>query len=182
VTGVQTCALPISFPEAMNNDSAFFDRMHMYLPGWEIPKMRVEFITESYGLITDYLAEYFREMRKRSFGDGIRKYYSLGKDLNQRGTIAVSKTFSGLMKLLFQHDDFIKEDVLEVLKYALVGRRRVKEQLKKMQPMEFYDVSFSYIDNETQEEVFVGVPEMGSDSLIPGGIMKPGHMYGVFEG
>lgn len=170
------------FPEAMNNDSAFFDRMHMYLPGWEIPKMRAEFITESYGLITDYLAEYFREMRKRSFGDAIRKHYSFGKDLNQRDTIGVRKTFSGLMKLLYPHDEYTKEEVLEVLKYALIGRRRVKEQLKKMQPMEFYDVSFSYIDNETQEEVYVGVPEMGTDSLIPAGTMKPGHLYGVFEG
>ena len=170
------------FPEAMNNDSAFFDRMHLYLPGWEIPKMRPEFITESYGMITDYLAEYFREMRKRSFGDAIRKFYTFGKDLNQRDLIAVRKTFSGFMKLLYPHDEYTKADVEEVLKYALVGRRRVKEQLKKMQPMEFYDVSFSYIDNETQEESFVSVPEMGSDKLIPEGTIRPGHAYGVYEG
>jgi ATP-dependent Lon protease len=170
------------FPEAMNNDSAFFDRMHLYLPGWEIPKMRPEFITESYGMITDYLAEYFREMRKRSFGDAIRKFYTFGKDLNQRDLIAVRKTFSGFMKLLYPHDEYTKAEVEEVLKYALVGRRRVKEQLKKMQPMEFYDVSFSYIDNETQEEVFVTVPEMGSDKLIPEGTIKPGHVYGIYEG
>jgi ATP-dependent Lon protease len=170
------------FPEAMNNDSAFFDRMHLYLPGWEIPKMRPEFITESYGMITDYLAEYFREMRKRSFGDAIRKFYTFGKDLNQRDLIAVRKTFSGFMKLLYPHDEYTKAEVEEVLKYALVGRRRVKEQLKKMQPMEFYDVSFSYIDNETQEESFVSVPEMGSDKLIPEGTIKPGHVYGIYEG
>ena len=170
------------FPEAMNNDSAFFDRMHLYLPGWEIPKMRPEFITESYGMITDYLAEYFREMRKRSFGDAIRKYFTLGKDLNQRDLIAVRKTFSGFMKLLYPHDEYTKADVEEVLKYALIGRRRVKEQLKKMQPMEFYDVSFSYIDSETQEESFVSVPEMGSDKLIPEGTIRPGHVYGVYEG
>lgn len=170
------------FPEAMNNDSAFFDRMHHYLPGWEIPKMRSEFITESYGMITDYLAEYFREMRKRSFGDVIRKFYTLGKDLNQRDLIAVRKTFSGFMKLLYPHEEYTKAEVEEVLKYALIGRRRVKEQLKKMQPMEFYDVSFSYIDNETQEESFVSVPEMGSDKLIPEGTIRPGHVYGVYEG
>jgi ATP-dependent Lon protease len=170
------------FPEAMNNDSAFFDRMHMYLPGWEIPKMRVEFITDSYGLITDYLAEYFREMRKRSFADVIREYFSFGKDLNQRDSIAVRKTFSGMMKLLFPHGEYTKSDVAEVLEYALVGRRRVKEQLKKMQPMEFYDVGFSYINNENQEESFVSVPEMGSDKLIPEGSMKPGHVYGIFDG
>lgn len=170
------------FPEAMNNDPAFFDRIHHYLPGWEVPKMRAEFITDSYGLITDYLAEFFREMRKRSYGDVLRRYFSLGKDLNQRDLIAVRKTFGGLMKLLYPHDEYTKAEVEEVLKYALVGRRRVKEQLKKMQPMEFYDVNFSYIDNETQEESFVSVPEMGSDKLIPEGQMKPGHVYGVFEG
>lgn len=170
------------FPEAMNNDSAFFDRMHHYLPGWEVPKMRAEFITDGYGLITDYLAEYFREMRKRSFGDALRRFFTFGKDLNQRDLIGVRKTFSGLMKLLYPHDEYTKADVEEVLKYALVGRRRVKEQLKKMQPMEFYDVNFSYIDSETQEESFVTVPEMGSDKLIPDGQMKPGHIYGVFDG
>lgn len=170
------------FPEAMSNDSAFFDRMHYYLPGWEIPKMRPEFITEAYGMITDYLAEYFREMRKRSYGDAIRRHFSFGKDLNQRDLIGVRKSVSGLLKLIYPHGEYTKAEVEEVLKYAMVGRRRVKEQLKKMQPMEFYDVSFSYIDNETQEENYVAVPEMGSDKLIPEGPLKPGHLYAVYEG
>lgn len=167
------------FPEAMAYDSAFFDRMHFYLPGWEIPKMRPELITSSFGFITDYLSEYLRDMRKRTFGDVIDKYFKLGNNLNQRDVIAVRKTVSGLVKLIYPHGEFEKQDIEEILRYALVGRRRVKEQLKKIGGMEFYDVHFSYIDNETMEEQFVAVPEQGSSTLIPEGLSKPGHVYTV---
>lgn len=170
------------FPEAMAYDSAFFDRMHFYLPGWEIPKMRPELITDSFGFITDYLAEYLRDMRKRTYGDAIDKYFKLGNNLNQRDVIAVRKTVSGLVKLIYPHGDFTKEDVEEILKYALVGRRRVKEQLKKIGGMEFYDVHFSYIYLDTMEEEFVSVPEQGSGSLIPEGLGKAGHVYTVGVG
>ena len=128
--------------------------------------MRPEFITDNYGLIVDYMAEFFREMRKRSFSDGIERHFARGKDLNQRDIIAVRKTFSGMMKLIYPNEEYTKDDAEEVLRYALVGRRRVKEQLKKMAGMEFYDVNFSYVDNETQEEKYVSVPEMTGDSLI----------------
>ncbi len=167
------------FPEAMAYDSAFFDRMHFYLPGWEVPKMRPEIITDSFGFITDYLSEYLRDMRKRTFGDAIDKYFKLGNNLNQRDVIAVRKTVSGLVKLIYPHGEFEKEDIEEILKYALVGRRRVKEQLKKIGGMEFYDVHFSYIDNETMEEEFVSVPEQGSSTLIPEGLSKAGHIYTI---
>ncbi|MEQ8186512.1 MAG: protease Lon-related BREX system protein BrxL [Candidatus Eremiobacterota bacterium] len=170
------------FPEGMNSDTAFFDRMHHYIPGWEIPKMRPEFFTDSYGFIVDYAAEFFREMRKRSFTDVIYKYFRIGNNLNQRDTIGVKKTFSGLMKLLYPNGEHTKEDAKEVLRYALTGRRRVKEQLKKIGGMEFYDVNFSYIDNDTQEEHFVSVPEMGGGKLIPEGMGKPGHIYTVATG
>lgn len=170
------------FPEAMAYDSAFFDRMHFYLPGWEIPKMRPEYFTESYGFITDYLAEFMREMRKRTYGDVIYKYFKLGNNLNQRDVIAVRKTVSGLIKLLYPHGEFTKEDIEEILKYSLVGRRRVKEQLKKIGGMEFYDVHFSYIDNETMEENFISVPEQGSGKLIPEGQGKPGHVFTIGVG
>ena len=170
------------FPAAMAYDSAFFDRMHYYLPGWEIPKMRPEFFTDEYGLITDYLAEFMREMRKRSFGDAIERYFRLGRDLNQRDTIAVRKTVSGMLKLLYPHGEFDRDDVAEVLEYALEGRRRVKEQLKKIGGMEFYDVHFSYLDNENFEENFISVPEQGSGKLIPEGQGKPGHVYTVAHG
>lgn len=170
------------FPEAMAYDSAFFDRMHFYLPGWEIPKMRPEFFTNSYGFITDYLAEFLREMRKTTFGDAADKYFRFGSNLNQRDVIAVRKTVSGLTKLLYPHGEFSKEDIEEILRYALVGRRRVKEQLKKIGGMEFYDVHFSYIDNETMQEEFVSVPEQGSGSLIPEGVMKSGQIYTIGVG
>ena len=149
---IKTSHLFEPFPEAMSSDSAFFDRMHYYLPGWEVPKMRPEFFTNEYGFITDYLAEFLREMRKRNFSDSIDKYFKLGNNLNQRDTIAVRKTVSGMIKLLYPNGEFTKEELEEVLRYALVGRRRVKEQLKKIGGMEFYDVQFSYIDNETLAE------------------------------
>ena len=170
------------FPEAMAYDSAFFDRMHFYLPGWEIPKMRPEFFTDNFGLISDYLAEYLKEMRKRTFGDVIDKYFKFGNNLNQRDVIAVRKTFSGMMKLLYPHGECNKEEVEEILRYSLVGRRRVKEQLKKIGGMEFYDVHFSYIDSETMNEEFVSVPEQGSGSLIPEGMIRAGHVYTVGTG
>ena len=170
------------FPKEIATDSAFFDRIHFYLPGWEIPKMRPELITDEYGFITDYLSEYFREMRKRTFSDSLDKYFKLGNNLNQRDVIAVRKTVSGLVKLLYPNGEFAKEDLEEILKYALVGRRRVKEQLKKIGGMEFYDVHFSYIDLDTMEENFVSVPENGGGKLIPDGLLKAGHTYFVGRG
>ena len=170
------------FPKEIATDSAFFDRIHFYLPGWEIPKMRPELITDEYGFITDYLSEYFREMRKRTFSDSLDKYFKLGNNLNQRDVIAVRKTVSGLVKLLYPNGEFAKEDLEEILKYALVGRRRVKEQLKKIGGMEFYDVHFSYIDLDTMEENFVSIPENGGGKLITDGLLKAGHTYFVGRG
>lgn len=179
---IKTSHLFAPFPEEMANDSAFFDRMHYYIPGWEIPKMRPEFFTDKYGFIVDYLAEFFREMRKRSFADSIDKYYKLGNNLNQRDVIAVRKTVSGLVKLIFPHGEYTKEDIEEILAYALEGRRRVKEQLKKIGGMEFYDINFSYIDKESMQEEYVSVPEQGGGKLIPEGLGRPGHVYTVGHG
>ncbi|ABD41619.1 ATP-dependent protease La [Methanospirillum hungatei JF-1] len=176
---LKTAHLFAPFPDAMNNDSAFFDRIHYYLPGWEVPKFRPEHFTMRYGFIVDYLAEYLREMRKRSFGDTIFKYFRFGSNLNQRDTIAIKKTCSGLLKLIYPDDSATKEDVREILEYALVGRRRVKEQLKKIGGIEFYDVNFSYFDNEEGTEHFVTVPESGGSKLIPEGMTKPGQVYSV---
>ncbi len=179
---VKTFHLFAPFPDEMNNDSAFFDRMHFYIPGWEIPKMKPGFFTDRYGFIVDYLAEYFREMRKHSYTDALDKYFKLGNNLNQRDVIAVRKTVSGLIKILYPNGNFGKEEVREVLEKALVGRRRVKEQLKKIGGMEFYDVQFSYIDKETLEEYYVSVPEQGGGKIIPEGMCKPGHVYTVSRG
>ena len=166
------------FPKDMI-DTAFFDRFHHYLPGWEIPKMRPEFFTNAYGFISDYYAECLRELRKHNFSDVISQYFRLGKDLNQRDTIAVKRTVSGLVKLLFPDGKFTKEDIRKCVEYALVGRRRVKEQLKKIGGMEFYDVHFSYIDLEDNEEHFVGVPESGGKSLMPEGDLPAGTVYAI---
>jgi ATP-dependent Lon protease len=180
-TLVKTSHLFAPFPETMI-DSAFFDRFHAYIPGWEIPKMRPEFFTNQYGLIVDYLAEWLREMRKRNFGDAINKSFKLGRDLNQRDTIAVKRTVSGLLKLLYPHEEYPKDAVRRCLEYALEARRRVKEQLKKIGGMEFFDVHFSYIDQENVEEKFISVPEQGGGSLIPDGPLNPGVMHTVATG
>lgn len=150
------------FPSAMRDDSAFFDRMHYYLPGWEVPKMRPELITDDYGFITDYLSEFFRELRKRNFSDAFDQYFKLGHDLNQRDVIAVRKTVSGLVKLLYPGGDYAKEDIAEILEYALEGRRRVKEQLFRIEGAEFADRNFTYIDKGTNEEIPVAIPELGN--------------------
>jgi ATP-dependent Lon protease len=180
-TLVKTSHLFAPFPDPMI-DSAFFDRFHAYVPGWEIPKMRPEFLTNQYGLIVDYLAEWMRELRKRNFSDAINKYFKLGRDLNQRDTIAVKHTVSGLLKLLYPNEEYDKEAVRRCLEYALEVRRRVKEQLKKIGGMEFFDVHFSYIDIETLEEKFISVPEQGGDWLIPDGPLSPGVMHTVATG
>lgn len=170
------------FPDAMANDSAFFDRMHCYLPGWEIPKYRPNFFTNDYGFITDYLSEAMREMRKISYTDAYDAYFSLGGQLNQRDVIGVKKTVSGLVKLLYPHGQFNRDQIEEILRFALEMRRRVKEQLKKIGGMEFYDVNFSYIDKETFSEEYVPVPEQGGGTLIPEGMNKPGHVYTISRG
>ena len=169
------------FPEAMI-DSAFFDRMHCYIPGWEIPKMRPEFFTDNYGFISDYLAEFLREMRKVPETDAFDKYFKLGRCLNQRDTIAVRKMVSGLTKIIYPDGNYTEAEIEEILKYAIEGRRRVKEQLKKIGGMEFYDVQFSYIRLSNMEEVFVPVLEQGGGKLISEGVGKAGHVYTVAKG
>lgn len=176
---LKTSSLFDPFPSEMGTDTAFFDRMHCYIPGWEIPKYRPEFFTDDFGFITDYLSEFFREMRKRSFTDAYQEYFRLGRDLNQRDTIAVNRMVSGLVKLVYPDGNFDKEDIREILTFALESRRRVKEQLKKIGGMEFYDVNFSYIDLEENRDCPVGVEEQASSTLIPEGDLKPGHLYSV---
>ena len=173
---VKTSHLLAPFPSVMI-DTAFFDRFHAYIPGWEIPKFSPENFSDRYGFIVDYLAEWLREMRKRSFTDAIDPYFRLGNNLKQRDVQAVRKTVSGLLKLLFPDGSFNKEDLREVLVYALRVRRRIKEQLKKIGGMEFYDVHFSYIDLETLEEYFVSLPEQGGVSLVSEDALPAGHLY-----
>jgi ATP-dependent Lon protease len=179
---LKTSSLFDPFPPEMGTDTAFLDRIHCYLPGWEVPKFRPEHFTNDYGFITDYLAGFIRELRKEQYGDVLDHYFHLGKNLNQRDVIAVRKMVDGYLKLMYPDGEFTKEDVEEVLKISLEMRRRVKEQLKKLGGMEFYDVNFSYIDNETFEEKYVSVPEQGGGKLIPEGICNPGQVYTVSRG
>ena len=179
---LKTSSLFDPFPPEMGTDTAFLDRMHCYLPGWEIPKFRPEHFTNDYGFISDYLAEFIRELRKEQYGDALDKYFRLGKNLNQRDTIAVRKMVGGYLKLLYPDGKFSKEELEEVLRISLEMRRRVKEQLKKLGGMEFYDVNFSYIDLEDMSEHYVSVPEQGGDKLIPEGVCNPGQIYTVSHG
>lgn len=176
---LKTSSLFDPFPPEMGTDTAFLDRMHCYLPGWEIPKFRPEHFTNDYGFISDYLAEFIRELRKEQYGDALDKYFRLGKNLNQRDTIAVRKMVGGYLKLMYPDGKFSKEELEEVLRISLEMRRRVKEQLKKLGGMEFYDVNFSYIDLEDMSEHYVSVPEQGGGKLIPEGVCNPGQIYTV---
>ncbi|ARR36830.1 protease Lon-related BREX system protein BrxL [Lactobacillus delbrueckii] len=179
---LKTSSLFDPFPPEMGTDTAFLDRIHCYNPGWEVPKFRPEHFTNDYGFISDYLSEVWREQRKEQFGDSIEKYFRLGRNLNQRDTIAVRKMVDGYIKLLYPDGGFTKEDLREILTISLEMRRRVKEQLKKLGGIEFYDVNFSYIDEETFEEHYVSVPEQGGSKLIPEGLANPGQVYTVSRG
>ena len=179
---LKTSSLFDPFPPEMGTDTAFLDRMHCYIPGWEIPKFRPEHFTDDYGFITDYLAEFLRELRKEQYGDALDRYFRLGSNLNQRDTIAVRRMVDGLVKILYPDGEYSKDQLEEILRLALEMRRRVKEQLKKLGGMEFYDVNFSYIDNETFEEHFVSVPEQGGGKLIPEGMCSPGQVYTIGRG
>lgn len=179
---LKTSSLFDPFPPEMGTDTAFLDRMHCYLPGWEIPKFRPEHFTNDYGFISDYLAEFIRELRKEQYGDAIDRYFRLGKNLNQRDTIAVRRMVDGYLKLVYPDGEFTKEQLEEVLQLALEMRRRVKEQLKKLGGMEFYDVNFSYIDMDDMSEHYVSVPEQGGGKLIPEGMCNPGQVYTASQG
>ena len=179
---LKTSSLFDPFPPEMGTDTAFLDRIHCYIPGWEISKFRPEHFTNDYGFITDYLAEFLRELRKEQYGDALDEYFRLGRNLNQRDTIAVRKMVGGLVKLVYPDGEYTKEQLEEILKISLEMRRRVKEQLKKLGGMEFYDVNFSYIDLEDMSEHYVSVPEQGGGKLIPEGLCNPGQVYTVSRG
>lgn len=166
------------FPPEFNNDSAFFDRIHYYLPGWEIPKMRSELLTEKYGLITDCLAELTRELRKKDCTHLLDAYFRLNNKFNKRDEIAVRKTMSGLIKLIFPDENVTEEEMRRLLEYAIEGRRRVKEQLKIMAGVEFADVALGYVD-EYGSETVVSVPEQASNTLIPAEKLPAGHVFAL---
>lgn len=167
------------FPEEFNSDSAFFDRIHYYLPGWEIPKLKSALFTEHFGFITDYFSEFLRAMRKKDYSNSFNEYFVLNKDTNKRDEIAIRKTVSGLTKLLYPDNNFSKEDIKEILEYAVEGRRRVKEQLKKMVGFEFSATNLGFVDNETEEVKIVYPPEQNRESLISESAKLSGHVFGI---
>jgi ATP-dependent Lon protease len=176
-TMVRSSHLFVPMPDVIREDMAFIDRLHYYIPGWEVPKMRIEFFTDHYGFVVDYLSEALRELRGHSFTDVCDRHFSFGSHLNARDVKAVRKTVSGLIKLVYPHGEFTKEELAELLDVAMEGRRRVKEQLKKMGTFEYHQTSFSYRDHETTEERYVGVPEEGSRALIALDPLAPGCVY-----
>jgi ATP-dependent Lon protease len=174
---VQTGHLFEPMPGVIREDMAFIDRLHFYLPGWEIPKMRADLFTNHYGFVVDYLAEALRDLRKHNFTEVAERHFSFGSHLNARDRKAVNKTVSGLMKIIHPHGEATREEIAELVEFAMEGRRRVKEQLKKMGSFEYYQVSFSYSDRETGEERFVGVPEQGGRNMISSDPLSPGSIY-----
>lgn len=168
----------IPFPPEINGDSAFFDRMHAYLPGWEIPKMRSELLTGRYGLITDCLSEYLHAMRRVDSTHALDKFFTLNGCFNQRDETAVRKTVSGFVKLLFPDGRIEREEARAVLEYAIENRRRVKEQLRTIAGVEFADVGLGYLDADGKETV-VTVPERRENSLIPSQMLPAGHVFAL---
>jgi ATP-dependent Lon protease len=174
---VQTGHLFAPMPDVIRDDMAFIDRLHFYLPGWEIPKMRNDLFTDHYGFVVDYLAEALRELRKQNYTEVIDRHFSMGAHLNARDRKAVRRTVSGLMKVIYPHGEVTEDELAEILDLALEGRRRVKEQLKKMGSFEYYQTSFSYTNQVSGEERFVGVPEQGGRDLISADPLAPGTVY-----
>lgn len=174
---VQTGHLFAPMPDVIRDDMAFIDRLHFYLPGWEIPKMRPDLLTSHYGFVVDYFAEALRALRKHNFTEILDQHFKLGSHLNTRDQKAVRKTVSGLMKVIYPHGEVSRDELAELVEFAIEGRRRVKEQLKKMGSFEYYETSFSYNDKQTGEDKFVGVPEQGGRDLVAADPLAPGSVY-----
>jgi ATP-dependent Lon protease len=174
-TIVRTSNLFYPMPKEM--DTAFYDRIHAYLPGWELGKTRDEMYTSHFGFVSDYLAEVFHQLRKTSYMDLPERDFELGSQVGGRDAKAVRKIVSGLIKLIHPDGQVRKDEMAEYLELALEMRRRVKEQLKKMGGLEYWDVGFDYVDRETGDRHVVGLPESGGGMLITGDVLPPGSAY-----
>lgn len=135
-------------------DTAFLDRLHCYLAGWEVQKLRNEMFTENYGFIVDYLAEILKEMRKEDKMNDYTRYFKLSDSITTRDKTSIAKTFSGFVKIMFPHGEFSEEEAQLMLEFAIENRKRVKDQLRKMDET-FEKVDFSYINNKTGKKNFV---------------------------
>jgi ATP-dependent Lon protease len=166
---VRTAHLFADLPKAMV-DPAFLDRLHFYLPGWEAPKLEPRLFTDHYGFVSDYLSEAFRQLRKRTFVSAIDAEFTLGPHLAERDVKAVRKTVSGLLKLLHPHGEWNRAELREYLEWAMEGRRRVKEQLKKLAAYDFAKTSFTYAEVDTGREYPVEVPEQPEEDIVEGSL------------
>ena len=176
-TVLQTSHLFSPFSDKIANDTAFLDRLGFFLPGWEIIKFAPHHFTNHFGFSTDFFSEWMHQLRKDSYVNAMDEYFSFGSHLKQRDTKPIRKTVSALIKLMHPDGNYTKEDIREYLTWAIEMRRRVKEQLKRIGGMEFWDTNFSFIDNETQEEIFVSLPEERGSNLIEDVPLPPGTCY-----
>lgn len=176
-TVLQTSHLFSPFSDKISEDTAFLDRIGFFLPGWEIIKFAPHHFTDRFGFSTDFFGELMHHLRKDSYVNAMDEYFTFGSQLKQRDTKPIRKTVSGLIKLMHPDGNYTKEDVRHYLEFAIEMRRRVKEQLKRIGGMEFWDTNFSYIDKETHEEVYVSVPEERGSNLIEDTPLPPGMCY-----
>lgn len=176
-TVLQTSHLFSPLSDEINFDTAFLDRINLFLPGWEITKFSPQNFTNHFGFSTDFFSEILKSQRKTTYYDAIDQYFTLGAHLKQRDSKSVRRIVSGFIKLLHPDGNFTKDDLREYLVTAMEMRRRVKEQLKRIGGMEFWDTNFSYIDKATQEEIFVGLPEERGSHLIESNPLPPGICY-----
>ncbi|MDE0154871.1 MAG: BREX system Lon protease-like protein BrxL [Gammaproteobacteria bacterium] len=140
------CELPDKF-----YDSAFLDRIHFYIPGWEVDIIRGEMFSDGYGFVVDYLAEILRSLRNHDYSDRYKEYFSLSADISTRDRDGINKTFSGLMKVLLPEGEASRDDIEELLRFAIEGRKRVKDQLLRIDTT-YTSVSFSYLNADGQSK------------------------------
>jgi ATP-dependent Lon protease len=176
----RTSHLFAPLPETVRNDTAFHDRWHAYLPGWEMPKLKPEHFTRHLGFIADYIAEIFHNgLRPMNYTDAYDRYFAFGNHVGQRDRKAAVRTVSGLMKLIHPDGQCNKDEMAQYVSFALEVRRRVKEQLKRINPIEFSRVNLSFMDKESGEEYLAECTELGVTKLIPEGPLPPGDVFGI---
>jgi len=171
-------------PPEMRNDTAFMDRIHAYLPGWDVPKISKDLLTSHFALVSDYLSECWKQLRRQSRISVLQGRIHLGGALSGRDTNAVNKTISGLLKLISPdvHAEVSDEDLEWATRLALESRRRVKEQQKRIGSAEFRNTHFSYTAGDDGVEKFVSTPELQSENYIGGDPMEPGQIWTISPG
>ncbi|MFU2079466.1 protease Lon-related BREX system protein BrxL [Avibacterium endocarditidis] len=171
-------------PPEMKDDTAFMDRIHAFLPGWDVPKVNKDMFTDHFGLVSDFLSECWSQLRNQSRISALQNRVFFGGALSGRDTNAVNKTVSGLLKLLYPNseDSIPNEDIEWAVHIAMEARRRVKEQQKRIGAAEFRNTHFSYIMGTDGIEQFVSTPELQSDNSIGSDPLEPGQIWAISPG